>query len=1050
MVTRYFILKCGRSGLNLTLFLVSVWYFFTYGQNDLALSETMEIVVSVGNIVPYFLIPFLYLVLNRIPNRVRHLSYSILLFTGFGLFFAQSLIVWLTPLFASRWTWAFNDLRELNYLYPFFKIVAYSVFMLLVLFDNREVADEILHFEEIDPNQGESMRLFYAFFIIIAFLAWGILQEIISTQSILVSLMILMLLTIGALFINILLNASRLQQKDVDTPSPNSHVDALPLNLRFRTGLAKFFVFLGFFLLSFVIWFFPAQLVYQEGPSNSFGSLLLIGGALAAVMLILWNRLRIPGLWGFVIVIAVNLIAPLIIGLGWNIIPGSVDVGMEFAGIGVIGLFVWLVYYGIRKTYTSSVSLQRGMIWVWGLAGVVLLNDPLFEIWEMEEGLQKVLSPDLYGTGVGLYYGIILLIWLSLSCVTVLCAISIKYLQSRSLFGKKGTHTDPSPLPPERKTAIPIRSQLVATLIIGIVLGGSGLIFTGIVISDNGPTILDRMGDHGVLWQANIYDRVLPKYRPNFAASPENSTVELYAMRGETESIQLVYSPLASKMVSFNYYQWSHSPDLKVADNLWMGPNGTLANISIAAGRIGYLNCFDTNIADVILPWSAFITGTRDNVPFWLDVTVPYGIDPGVYTTHFAFNTNSWLQRNFRTASLEFDLKLTVWNFSKPLNRSMDTCINYFPENPANTDALIELGIRYGVDPYGSATNSIWGPTAEMVTYDPNDLSKGISINWTLFDVEVAKMFDKGMSQIKLDFYPGIDCRSGGEAVLNGSKDNYLTLIEWFYGNASEHLRNKYTPWGTTWESETITQHSDEPDPRISPYAIDAFRKLYKIIDNVTEIKTFQTFMYEPDFDPWLDCLDIWVLTPDSYSIEVAERIRAAGREVWTYSNGDNFPGQDTDLRTPLIMSRLRGWINYKYNITGFLDWVFFWNFNDAGQSGSGYDGRGDGTEIVPIAGGYASTLRLVGFRDGLEDYELLRQLGAAIHLAENSGLSNTQEVIAAKKVMEDIFTALSQQPADVKWNLPVVTREFNHTPSLYLTLRIQAGNALESLVSVL
>ena len=378
----------------------------------------------------------------------------------------------------------------------------------------------------------------------------------------------------------------------------------------------------------------------------------------------------------------------------------------------------------------------------------------------------------------------------------------------------------------------------------------------------------------------------------------------------------------------------------------------------------------------------------------------------------------------------------------------METCINYFPENPNKIDSLIDLGLKYGLDPYGSVAD--FGLITNMVEFDPLNLSKGISINWTYFDERVEDLFNRGMNHIKLDFYPGIDCRNNGLAVVNGSKDNYLTLIQWFYGNASEHLRTKYTPWGTNWEEECITQHSDEPDPRIDPYSIEAFHKLYKIIDNVSNIKTFQTFAYEPAFDAWLDCLDIWVLTPDSFSIEVANKIRASGREVWTYSNGDNFPGQDTDLRTPLIMSRLRGWINFEYNITGFLDWIFFWNYNDAGRSGCGYDGRGDGTEIVAISSGYAATLRLTAFRDGLEDYELLKQLEQGLKNAEILGKTETQEYKEARVVREEIRNALQEQPTDYKWKIPTITRKFNHTPSLYITLRINAGNALENLIKIL
>jgi hypothetical protein len=273
----------------------------------------------------------------------------------------------------------------------------------------------------------------------------------------------------------------------------------------------------------------------------------------------------------------------------------------------------------------------------------------------------------------------------------------------------------------------------------------------------------------------------------------------------------------------------------------------------------------------------------------------------------------------------------------------------------------------------------------------------------------------------------------------------------WFYENASAHLSSKITPWGTTWESETITQHSDEPDPRIDPLSPQAFDLVYKIVHNASsgKIRSFQTFMYEPAFDEWLDSLDIWVLTPDSFTPEVSAKIHAAGHEVWTYSNGDNFPGTDMDLRTPLIMSRLRGWVDYNYNISGFLHWVYYWNYNDAGRSGCGYDGRGDGTEIVPYEGGYLPTLRLAAFRDGLEDNELLWALNKSIAIAQILDISSPilDEAIAT---MQSVHVALGKQGADTQWPIPVVTREFNHAARTYIQLRIACGNILEQLNDLL
>jgi hypothetical protein len=697
---------------------------------------------------------------------------------------------------------------------------------------------------------------------------------------------------------------------------------------------------------------------------------------------------------------------------------------------------------------------------------VIFFHDPLMEIWEMEEGLLKLkirfgVTADPYGTGVGLYYPMLFILALiGIAMAGIL--LTLEQFNNRAN-RRQNPVLQPDRSPPAEKASLSAagsirvatsptnarKKQFYASLVIFSVALSCCMVMTQNNIASNAPVVVAEMGDHGVLWIANSYDRVLPDYHPDFSMSPRNSTIAVHAMQGEAELIQLVFSPVASKMISFQGYQWSSSAGAP-GDHRWKETNGTLVQIPVTTGQVGYLNCFNPTIADVLLPWKSFATGSeaRENVPFWLEITVPRNVSAGVYSTQFEYITTSYLQRIPRTASLKFTIQLTVWNILRPLNRTMDTVIGLWPEDPQKTDQLLKLGMKYGADPYG-----IYGIKDEYkpkVTYDATNLSKGITINWTAFDARVQEMLDAGMNQIKLDFYPGIDCRENPEAVVNGSKYNYLTLIKWFYGNASLHLKSKTTPWGTTWESETITQHSDEPDVNKEPLALQAFDILYKMIRSVSRIRSFQTFMYEPVYDEWLDCLDIWVLTPDSFSPSVAAKIHAAGNEVWTYSNGDNFPGTDTDLRTPLIMSRLRGWVDYHYNISGFLHWTFYFtNYNDAGRSGCGYDGRGDGTVIVPHDGGYVPTLRLAAFRDGLEDNQLLWALNKSIAVAIAKNVSNPilNEAIAT---LQSVDIALGKQSADTQWPIPVVTREFSHDAQTYIRLRIECGAILEKLIALI
>ncbi len=1044
---------------SLMLFLLSYWLFFSYGANDLALAAPFDDVYPVLMVVPYLCGPIFIYALQRVNARTLQALKLVLICTASTIFIILAWITMSNPVFSSRWTWAYNDLREMNFLVPAGKFIAYAstVYLLFLLCHEFLVVIK-------DPRQtaGKSRIANLFSIILVGFLGFGVFQEILGGQPLWISVCTLAWLAVvecSCIFINTWHPARK--AKGIESSDDDEINEYLLDGQERATGNEgrrekpfKVYVYIGLAAWCVYTSLYPAQLVFQEGPTNSWGTSILVATAFSFILLLSWRHLQLTTLQGFFTIVLLTSVSPVLLFLQGTTVPGGIPTAQVFSLTGLVSTFCWMMYYGYRNHSRWSPKHAVLALWLWGLGFVVFFHDPLLEVWEMEEGLIDLGFSDAYGTGIGLYYAMLFFIALaSIAFASTLLLLDRLVKRVARMPGAPAmaskVFSPGAPVvagkSPHSTTRAKTR-QFHASLVIFIAVTSCSVAITLGNITVNAPVVVAEMGDHGVLWLANSYDRVLPDYHPNFDISPRNSTIDVHAMRGETEMVQLVFSTLASKMVSFQGYRWNSSGD-KTHDYRWKEANGTLVEIPITTGQMGYLNCFDPRIADVLFPWTSFITGSgsRQNIPFWLEVSVPRNMPAGVYTTQFEYLTTSYLQRVPRTASLKFTIRLTVWNYTKPLNRTVDTCVGLYPENPQNKDPLLKLATRFGADPYG-----YWF-TPDDIKYNASNLAQGITINWTTFDAQVQDMLDAGMNQIKVDFYPGIDCRHNAGAVLDGSKDNYLTLIRWFYENATVHLASKTTPWGTTWASETITQHSDEPDPRIDPLAPAAFDLVYKIVHNASNgtIRSFQTFAYEPAFDEWLYSLDIWVLTPDSFSPGVASKIRAAGNEIWTYSNGDNFPGTDTDLRTPLIMSRLRGWVNYHYNISGFLHWVFYWNYNDAGRSGCGYDGRGDGTLITPHDDGYVPTLRLAAFRDGLEDNELLWALNKTIAIARLQNVSSPilDEAIAT---MQSVDAAMGKQWADMQWPLTVVTREFNHDARTYMNLRTRCGNALEQLKALL
>ncbi len=109
-----------------------------------------------------------------------------------------------------------------------------------------------------------------------------------------------------------------------------------------------------------------------------------------------------------------------------------------------------------------------------------------------------------------------------------------------------------------------------------------------------------------------------------------------------------------------------------------------------------------------------------------------------------------------------------------------------------------------------------------------------------------------------------------------------------------------------------------------------------------------------------------------------------AGDEIWFYTCL-NPKGEYANrfIEQPLLKTRLLHWINYRYNIPGYLHWGFnFWRDGDPyvettsiqTESGTILPG-GDAWIVYPGKNTLHSSIRLEAMRDGIVDYELLKML---------------------------------------------------------------------------
>ena len=128
--------------------------------------------------------------------------------------------------------------------------------------------------------------------------------------------------------------------------------------------------------------------------------------------------------------------------------------------------------------------------------------------------------------------------------------------------------------------------------------------------------------------------------------------------------------------------------------------------------------------------------------------------------------------------------------------------------------------------------------------------------------------------------------------------------------------------------------------------------------------------------------IDIWVPTIENLGkhFDFFKERKASGDRVWFYNcvqpQGD-YANRFAEL--PWIKTRLTHWVNYRYDIEGYLHWGYnFWRKHPWDNIASKELPGGDTHIVYPAKEGYGivESVRYEAMRDGIEDHELLSQLG--------------------------------------------------------------------------
>ncbi|WP_347242811.1 glycoside hydrolase domain-containing protein [Thermogutta sp.] len=474
------------------------------------------------------------------------------------------------------------------------------------------------------------------------------------------------------------------------------------------------------------------------------------------------------------------------------------------------------------------------------------------------------------------------------------------------------------------------------------------------------------------LWVEDIHTKVLRDARPSDHAPRE---CHLEAARNEYESAQLVVkSPTPVKEVT-----------VKVSELLHENEKDRISEDHIRVRFIGYIH-LDKNtpdselvrvatapcdVPDPLLEDSTIALAADQAQPVWITVFVPKDAKPGTY-------------RGTVTVSLDGEetklpITLKVFSFVLPAERHLFVTNWFNLGNIARahrvelySDAFWLILERYARNMAEHRQNVVLTPWSLIESARQQDGS--LSFDYSRFDRFVETFLRAGVSDgIEISHLGYPEGGWGGRVVLSKlrAKDvktgssvtlGYSEGLKPFLENLEHHLEEK------GWLSKAMIHVSDEP----AIMNVDSWREASALVrqaaPRIRRIDAIETTDFE-------GCLEIWVPKLSQYDAwrETFEKHRNSA-ELWYYicchPFGNVYPNRFLDF--PGTSVRVLHWINYRYDLKGYLHWGWnFWGENPFGVPRENLP-PGDTHIVYPGRDGPLDSVRWEIQRESLEDFEYL------------------------------------------------------------------------------
>lgn len=382
-----------------------------------------------------------------------------------------------------------------------------------------------------------------------------------------------------------------------------------------------------------------------------------------------------------------------------------------------------------------------------------------------------------------------------------------------------------------------------------------------------------------------------------------------------------------------------------------------------------------------------------DNQPLWITVHVPTDTKPGdyvasstVYGRFFGYETSVTLPLSLKVYPATItDTRLFINNWMQMWHRGSELPMpdRYTPEWWSILRSYVRNMVEHRQN--WARVETMW-----IVKFGRDENDK-LTFDFSDFDRWVNILFDEGIDTIqslqfawrvgKWDEPYGVEIHDGRTKGYVGGKSYRGKMVapdspeaDEFYSQWFPAFRQHLIEKG--WLDKFVQAVGDEPVTGNADSYTSASQLLKK---------------YAPEL-PIIDAslcqdltgaIDIWVPTVEhlAQNWDFFKQRKAAGDRLWFY-NCVQPEGEWANrfIELPLLKTRITHWINYRYDIEGYLHWGYnFWRpFPwDNAADGTALQG-GDAFIIYPKKDGFGflDSIRWEAMRDGIEDHELLSQLG--------------------------------------------------------------------------